>query len=180
MLKRLSQFAFNLFAGVSAAATVATVVFWSRGHREDGDIDRFVVIREEPARSFCAASLTDELWLLYAPEAALHSLGGDFDETTDFPGVRHEAWAPHRRTDLLIVKYWLLVTLAAVLPAGWLALRWRRRRETRRHPRGLCASCGYDLRATPARCPECGADPQPTAVARSAERVNFAAGGVGR
>jgi hypothetical protein len=48
------------------------------------------------------------------------------------------------------LPYWILLTVAAIAPSFWV---WRRRR---RHKPGQCAACGYDLCATPVRCPECG------------------------
>jgi hypothetical protein len=49
-----------------------------------------------------------------------------------------------------------LTALSGPLAAVWMLSFVRRRREARR---GLCRRCGYDLRATPERCPECGAVP---------------------
>jgi hypothetical protein len=56
-------------------------------------------------------------------------------------------------TDALAVPYWLL-QLASLVPVG---LGWRRSASV--IPSGHCKKCGYDLRATPSRCPECGLVP---------------------
>jgi hypothetical protein len=57
------------------------------------------------------------------------------------------------RTIGIGVSYWLLAGLLLLPPTLWT----KRARVARRARRlGLCPTCGYDTRATPDRCPECG------------------------
>lgn len=61
----------------------------------------------------------------------------------------------------IVFRWWPLFLATAVLPAGQAAALWTRRRRRRREAtlrsQARCVRCGYDLRATPNRCPECGA-----------------------
>jgi hypothetical protein len=55
------------------------------------------------------------------------------------------------------VPHWGVALALGAFPA-WRFLRRRRELARRRRAaEGLCARCGYDLRATPLTCPECGA-----------------------
>jgi hypothetical protein len=62
---------------------------------------------------------------------------------------------------------WLIaVYFAAGVVAAWpLPSRWRVFHASERIRFGLCATCGYDLRASPGLCPECGTVPAGKAVA---------------
>jgi hypothetical protein len=71
-----------------------------------------------------------------------------------YPAMRGRLW-------MFDFPLWLPAAAFAAPPALWVLRRLVRR--LRRPRAGHCAHCGYDLRATPGRCPECGTEPPPVA-----------------
>jgi hypothetical protein len=82
------------------------------------------------------------------------------DHKIGFAGIELAGGTPNfivRHYDLMLMPYpiaagmFLLLSIFTALPT----LRRRRRIAA-----NACITCGYDLRATPERCPECGTTPE--------------------
>jgi hypothetical protein len=82
----------------------------------------------------------------------------------DWAGSASGANVPRadRRYYWFVVPCWAAALLFGLLPARRAFAVARTRRAARRARAGRCIQCGYDLRATPERCPECGAAPPNT------------------
>jgi hypothetical protein len=75
-----------------------------------------------------------------------------FDAAYD-PPSRLALYLRRRDAYLITLPYWFITAVLCLPPLAWLL---RRTGWWRRVPQGHCEACGYDLRATPDRCPECG------------------------
>lgn len=168
------RWVFNGLAALSLLLWVATIVAWIRSefyydkyfqetvHRDTGNMIARMVITDDGRlvlyvehNNIKYFKYPDKIW------------GGGWTHNESLPaskGLPHGEWddvrwywysnkwfRPGFGKWLLIVRIWTIVVLTALLPLIWL---W----QSRRHgpAPGFCATCGYDLRATPERCPECG------------------------
>jgi hypothetical protein len=181
-MKRLSRWLFHAFAGLSLLLCLATAIFWVVDRDSNTCQELILGLRSKTAaiiidnwHVFVVAGSNDDdpanvglhfVWdnswslgfycdvftYLYEPKLLWRHLG-DFGGTV-YRGRPHEEI--FRAAAILMVPAWFAVTLFAI-PPGFVAFRFFRRKKKRKA--GSCLTCGYDLRATPDRCPECGTIP---------------------
>lgn len=74
---------------------------------------------------------------------------------------------PPRMVETTCIPYWFLTLATLIWPAAFFARKMFHRRVLHaRSLAGLCLICGYDVRASRDRCPECG-----TELAQAGKRV---------
>jgi hypothetical protein len=72
------------------------------------------------------------------------------------------AWPGYSSSGIQIATpHWAIAALLAILPAGRAISIYRKKQQLKLA--GRCRHCGYDLRASPECCPECGT-PVPTPI----------------
>ena len=97
-----------------------------------------------------------ELQFMVGEHPAYMEFGTKVD-TWSIPGLTLERMSGRTQGYHGHVRHWLVICTFAIPVALWMLLHWWT--IGHRHLGQLCAACGYDLRATPERCPECGAIP---------------------
>jgi hypothetical protein len=190
MFRRLLRWGFHIAAALSLVRCVATMVLWDRWYyvmdlwSTQGDVilgEPIVVVASGGGTLAVAAFTCDgrSFWPALSSGLSLMARGKcEWRWDTRGPG-RARWWFnfvsqrdPQRFGAEIVngvtIPYWALLIVAGVLPVCWcrpILVRRARRRS------GRCLSCGYDLRASKERCPECGtAIPAPRVPTANTER----------
>lgn len=161
--------AFNLACLISLFICAAVLVMWQRSYR---GCDVLIAQRGPADRLTCSSEFGLIVLEVEGAQRGRVLAGWSYFEKPlprrfrkqglllGFAGwrgtARHYLLLPSSPLWGVAIPYWFPFLAAGTLPAVWIA-RMRRRRAARlRAERGLCAKCGYDLRASNSRCPECG------------------------
>ena len=179
-MRRLLRWTFHALAAASLLLCVATAGLWVRSywvadqfHRGPRDRGSTAECSSSPLPVFAATyrGLFFGLWVWSERPEDQHAAVGIRTRRTIPPrpsGPGRSRTTPvaesyrgyGENTQTVRMPAWSLVSAFALLPAIVVLRQIRAVRRRRYRSRlGLCPACGYDLRALPDRCPECGAVP---------------------
>ena len=149
-MKRLRRWLFNVLAAVSLFLLAGTGVMWGRSFR----VSEYLRTHTKPVVGI--SDSRGEICVWIDP----NNTGYPYDRYSSVrpPNVFDEVHGPFSFQHLggdteVLFPHWAFMGTMAIFPAAWLFKKIRRAYVK---PAGHCQSCGYDLRATPDRCPECG------------------------
>jgi hypothetical protein len=161
---RKTALVFSLVVCLAASALwVRTYVTEDDAQRGFGDFRQATLLTQPGAVLYCGLPghvLPDEKWDFHSrPRSSAQyqfvntRLPGEWNGL----GFRWGHGAGERMPGATIVRIpiWCIVAASGCAAASFARAGRRRRRSAVGH----CPACGYDLRATPDRCPECGATP---------------------
>jgi 4-amino-4-deoxy-L-arabinose transferase-like glycosyltransferase len=152
--ERLRRKLFTILAALSLLLFVATTALWVRSYWVCDNWIRYStdIVRIATSRGQIGIHRNDQ-WGGPPPPAQWehfrrrHSYGGPMFAT-------YASVTPMGKPIRLVYfPLWLPTIVFVIAPTLWLVPHRRRAKRLRL---GLCPTCGYDLRATPERCPECG------------------------
>jgi hypothetical protein len=172
---------FNLAATTSLAFCLAIIALWLRSYWRADTVSLFPspqrhwIVRSAAGRMHGQQWLaTNSLWEGVPnnySSGAVSSFGGYLPMAGQFAGFGyHHGTGPFPGTtiggvDSVLIPHAFFAAIFALLPGLWLRSAMRRRAIAARVKAHLCLDCGYDLRASKDRCPECGTAIPPAAAA---------------
>ena len=146
---------FNLAAVVSLMLCVAMLVLWPRSYWQCDLLERWTVRDGALTGGWITSDIGSVLvGRMSVPNSRIRESGWRLVTSDPNPAGYHFSYVADVNSNVLILPHWFYAILFAVVPAWWRFAPHRRRAKRKRL--GLCATCGYDLRGTPERCPECG------------------------
>jgi hypothetical protein len=170
-MKRFCRWLFNGLATISLFMCVSSALLWRYGYFHDlryesgenwwidtvpGGLQYIRAVMSPPVPH------VDSGWFVYqtaVPLPANVHFGFRFFSGGLRVFTAYDNAPRQERIVAIVVPMYAILISTAFLPSYWMGRFARHRRTIWRHQMNLCTRCGYDLRAKPDRCPECGTAP---------------------